>query len=88
MQECPEFCYERTLAEIVLPDGRNLNQEIVKADFDWWFRRYAPNDKELERLETEAREGNRGLWVDPEPIPPWEFRRPIRTGNVKRGESP
>jgi micrococcal nuclease len=58
--------YGRTIAEVFLPDGRNLNQEIVKAGFAWWFRRYAPNDKELERLETEASDAKRGLWVDPE----------------------
>ena len=29
----------------------------------------------LEQLETEAREGKRGLWVEPNPVPPWEWRR-------------
>ena len=71
--------YGRTIGEVFLPDGRNLNQEIVKAGFAWWFRRYAPHDKDLERLETEARDAKRGLWVDPEPIPPWEFRKTGKT---------
>ena len=43
--------YGRTVAEIVLPDGRNLNQELVKAGYAWWFRKYAPNDRVLEGLE-------------------------------------
>jgi len=73
--------YRRTIGEISLPDGRNLNQEIVKAGFAWWFRRYAPEDKELERLEAEAREAKRGLWVDPEPVPPWEFRKLSKTSS-------
>jgi len=38
-----------------MPDGRNLNHEIVKAGFAWWFRGYAPNDEMLKRLEEEAR---------------------------------
>ena len=59
--------YGRTIGEVFLPDGRNLNREVIKAGFAWWFKRYAPNDKELERLETEAREAKRGLWFDPEP---------------------
>jgi micrococcal nuclease len=67
--------YGRSIGELFLPDGRILNHEIVKAGFAWWFRRYAPNDKELERLETEARDAKRGLWVDPEAVPPWEFRK-------------
>lgn len=67
--------YGRTIGEVFLPDGTNLNREVVKAGFAWWFRRYAPNDSNLERLETKAREAGRGLWADREPIPPWEWRK-------------
>jgi len=28
-----------------------------------------------EGLETEAREAQKGLWVDPQPVPPWEWRK-------------
>ena len=67
--------YQRTIADVILPDGRNLNHEIVRAGFAWWFRKYAPGDEALERLEKEARQARRGLWVDESPIPPWEYRR-------------
>jgi endonuclease YncB( thermonuclease family) len=30
--------YGRTVAEIILQDGRNLNREIVRAGFAWWLR--------------------------------------------------
>jgi micrococcal nuclease len=60
---------------VILPDGRNLNQEIVKAGFAWWFRKYAPNDKFLEALESAARKAKRGLWVGPNAMPPWEYRK-------------
>jgi micrococcal nuclease len=43
--------YGRTIAEVFLPDGRHVNQEIVRAGLAWWFRRYAPKDRELEKLE-------------------------------------
>ena len=67
--------YKRTLADVLLPDGTNLNQELVKQGWCWWYRKYAPGDTVLEELEKEAREGLRGLWADPHPVPPWEWRK-------------
>jgi len=32
----------------------------------------------LEELEKEAREAKKGLWVDPKPVPPWEWRNDKR----------
>jgi micrococcal nuclease len=59
----------------MLPDGMNLNQELVKQGWCWWYRKYAPGDTVLEGLEAEARETKKGLWVDPAPVPPWEWRK-------------
>lgn len=70
--------YGRKLVTIILPDGRNLNHELVRAGFAWWFRRYAPGDRELERLEARARGERVGLWQDTNPTPPWEFRDATR----------
>src|SRR5262247_3498431 len=67
--------YQRTIAEVILPDGRILNYEIVRAGLAWWFKRYAPKDPTLEGLEFQARQAQRGLWSDRDPVPPWEFRR-------------
>jgi micrococcal nuclease len=66
--------YGRIVAEVILPDGRNLNRELVRAGLAWWFRRYARHDAELERLEGEARAARLGLWADPHPVPPWQWR--------------
>jgi len=67
--------YHRLLGEVVLPDGRLLNRELVREGFCWWYRKYAPENGELERLETEAREARKGLWADSQPVPPWEWRK-------------
>jgi len=66
--------YGRTVAEIVLPDGRNLNHELVQAGFAWWVRKYAPHDAELARLEGEAQAAKRGLWSSLHPVAPWDWR--------------
>ena len=66
--------YKRTIGEVILPDGKSLNQGLVKQGWCWWYRKYAPGNTALEGLETEAREARKGLWADPQPMPPWEWR--------------
>jgi len=66
--------YGRTVAEVILPDGRSLGQELLRQGLAWRYVRYAPNDKELAGLVAEARAAHRGLWSQPNPIPPWDWR--------------
>ena len=63
---------------MILPDGMNLNQELVKQGWCWWYRKYAPGDTVLEELENEVREGWKGLCIDPQPVPPWGWRKRSR----------
>ena len=67
--------YGRTLGVVLLPDGRSLDRELVRAGFAWWYRRYAPDDETPEQLEREARGAELGLWADPHAVPPWEWRK-------------
>jgi hypothetical protein len=53
----------------------SANHTPVKDGWYWWYRKYTPGDMVLERLEAEAREAKRGLWADPLPVPPWEWRK-------------
>jgi micrococcal nuclease len=66
--------YSRTVALVTLPDGRSLNHELVCSGMAWWFRKFAPGDVALERLEAEARQAGRGVWSQPRPVPPWDWR--------------
>jgi endonuclease YncB( thermonuclease family) len=48
---------------------------ILKQAWCWWYRKYAAGDTVLEGFENKAREARKGLWADPQPVPPWEWRR-------------
>ena len=69
--------YGRTIADIVLSDGRILSRELVRSGLAWWYREYS-NDSVLQKLETEAKEAKLGLWSDNDPIPPWKCRQQQR----------
>lgn len=70
--------YGRTLAEVLLPDGRSLNQALLSAGLAWWFRKYS-KDLRLGELERQARNAKLGLWAEPNPMPPWDWRTRMKT---------
>ena len=74
--------HKRTPGDVILPDGTNVNYTLVKDGWCWWYRKYAPGDTLLEGLEKEARETGKGLWTDPQPVPPWIYRQ------ARRGQAP
>jgi len=61
--------------EVILPDGTNVNHALVKDGWCGWYRKYAPGDVVLEELEIAARRAKHGLWADPHPMLPWEWRK-------------
>lgn len=63
----------RVLGEVVFPDGRVLNEELVAAGMAWHDTRYS-KDPMLARLERQARRARAGVWSEPRPVAPWEFR--------------
>jgi len=67
--------YGRTVGYVKTPEGLVLNYELVAAGLAWWYEKYAPNDQTLKSLQEKAQFERRGLWSQPNPIPPWEFRR-------------
>lgn len=70
--------YGRTIAEVLLPDGTHLNQQLVKYGWCWWYRTYASSDSVLERFEQAAKDAKKGIWADPAPVPPWVYRKATR----------
>ena len=64
---------KRLIAEIILPNGRNVNKEMVKHGFAWHYKEYSDDDEYAE-LEIAARANKTGLWSEPDPIAPWSWR--------------
>lgn len=69
--------YGRLVAEVILPDGRNVSEELVRAGLAWMYRKYT-SDRVLDRLETAARRSGVGVWSDPRIVPPWKYRAATR----------
>jgi endonuclease YncB( thermonuclease family) len=68
----------RTIADVLLSDGTNVNYMLVREGWCWWDRKYAPGNRKLEGLEKAARDGKKGLWAEPNPVAPWEWRKRSR----------
>lgn len=57
--------------------GVDVQREQIQRGMAWAYTRYL-TDQDLARIEANARTSRRGLWADPDPVPPWEFRRAKR----------
>jgi endonuclease YncB( thermonuclease family) len=67
--------HDRQVGEVITDDGRLLNEELVHAGLAWYYRVNPRRNERLQRLEHDAFSKKLGLWVEKEPLPPWEFRR-------------
>lgn len=65
--------YGRSVARVRC-NAVDANAEQVRRGMAWVYDRYVV-DRALYRVQTEARDGRRGLWADADPVPPWDFRR-------------
>lgn len=63
---------------VVYRGSVNVNLEMVKSGYAWWYKKYAPLDDDLRVAEERARTDSLGLWADPNPVPPWEWRQRAR----------
>jgi len=68
----------RVSAEVLLLDGRNVGHELLKEGLAW-RRRSASSDASLEVVEELARASHKGLWADPNPVPPWRWKAAKKT---------
>jgi endonuclease YncB( thermonuclease family) len=61
----------------------NTNHALILAGMAWWYEYYAKDQSAEDRgryqsAEQEARARHWGLWQEPSPVPPWDWRRGAR----------
>lgn len=71
--------YGRTVGKILV-DGVDANLEQIKAGLAWHYKKYQKeqslDDRSIyDQAEEQARAERRGLWIDAEPTPPWDWRK-------------
>jgi endonuclease YncB( thermonuclease family) len=68
--------YNRKLAWIYLPNEGVLNEIVLINGWAWPYPLNNPKiDQKMIQLATKAKSAKLGLWADPNPIPPWEWRK-------------
>ena len=71
--------YGRILGKVLL-DGQDICHEQIKAGLAWHYKKYQNQQPLVDRdaysaSETAAKNEKLGLWSDPRPVAPWDFRK-------------
>ncbi|RZV13671.1 thermonuclease family protein [Aliarcobacter butzleri] len=65
--------YKRILGTIYY-NNIDINLQQVKDGYAWVYKKYSKN-QDYYNAEKVSRENKKGLWIDRNPIAPWEFRK-------------
>lgn len=66
--------YGRWIGKVYDQNEQFINEKMVSEGLAWHYVKYSDSEI-LTGLESEARLNRKGLWVDPNPLPPWEYRQ-------------
>lgn len=74
--------YGRIVGKVLIGKA-DICLEQIRAGLAWHYKKYEYEQGESDRLsyakaEVQARSKRQGLWTDPSPTPPWEYRRSRR----------
>ena len=71
--------YGRVIGKVLL-DGADMNLRQVEAGYAWWYEYYKRDQSEADQraysaAEQQARDSGIGLWSEPAPINPYDWRQ-------------
>jgi len=65
---------KRASYTVTLAEGANVNHALLAAGMAWYYDRDVIVDKKLPGLAAGAIRERKGLWADPTPLAPWDYR--------------
>ncbi|MCX8063779.1 MAG: thermonuclease family protein [Candidatus Hydrogenedentes bacterium] len=64
------------VAKVTLSEkGDSISEIMIKEGYAWWDEENAKDAIELKKLCAEAIRQKKGLWNDPAPLAPWDYRK-------------
>ena len=66
--------YGRLVVWVYTTERKDVSAEMLKAGMAWHYKKY-DDSRQYADFENEAREKKIGLWLDANPIEPWNFRK-------------
>jgi len=73
--------YGRMIGRIYVGET-DVSLELIRAGLAWHYKKYS-KETQLSDAEVVARRNRTGLWTDPNPVPPWSFRRQAKQEPTK-----
>ena len=67
-----EDLYKRSLSKLFL-GAQDVNLTMISDGFAWHYSKYS-KDKKFAEAEAQAKLKKKGLWIDKDPVPPWDYR--------------
>jgi len=65
--------YGRTVAIVYDASKNCINEELLRTGLAWHYKKY-DNNPAWEKLQNDARKNKSGLWSQPNPVAPWDYR--------------
>ncbi len=80
MLECGKTDKYKREVCVVMVNGQDANLAQVRAGMAWWYRKYQKEQTVQQRTAYEAAEDQakatrQGVWQDPDPVAPWDYRK-------------
>ncbi len=67
---------KRLIGEVINQKGINVNKALVSVGLAWHYKKYS-TDSDYAKLEESARMQRIGVWSEPAPVAPWQWRKPV-----------